>query len=231
MENWERTILMNTYLTDPERQRIAKGNLYDYQETALKRMRKLMWYLDDKYPGHTFELTGFEPVGLDTPCDFYRFTADGGKEKSHAIYSPKEALGFSDDYYAMLLEPAYDALLLEALCREAEARAIPKPVCCHTFFKAMYSREAFLPGMAEELLYDDRVLVRDSEIFLPTVSEEAVQAYEEIIEDTGICGAFRIYYSDLFGEGMDVDDCWGIWKTKRRHVRVSALVNTVCTAE
>lgn len=191
MTDQEKALLDLAY-TDGER--ILSGQLYDYQEDALKELRECTRHLMEKYQGEELEVISFTP-STKKGCASLQFVQKG----FYPEYTLKYEKGvYSDNFYDVPFEKEYDAMVEELLRQNGiEAKV-------YTVFPYLIADKI---KSAQDLMDRRPHLGRNTEIFID-VDEALPECEESDALSEKIQGIFEeagIYTSGMIFWMLDLD--------------------------
>lgn len=177
-------LLSNIYPNEADR--IAEGKLFGHQDEALNQLRAATEYLEEKYPGETFESVYFEPATKLNSVG--NLTVENGE--SYTVYIEHMVGGYScsDTCYTKFLRPKYDEYLEQVLVDGGYTART------YTYFPAA-STGLGPDTTLEELLLTAPRLARVSHLYVTAENKDvAVAGIQELIAQEGVYGSYNVYF-------------------------------------
>ena len=158
-----------------------------YAEEALRQLRGVISFLEQKYPDAELVYHMFDPQIKTTERGFLLFSQKGSSSVYRAVlrYADGE-YAFADTLYSAYVSSSYDASLAACLSR------FVRPVQTKTVFSTPAGREVNGKTPPAEILAHRPPLVRHTDIWTETpflVTEELV----ETLRKEGFTGAYSLY--------------------------------------
>lgn len=173
----------------PNQERIENGELFDYQEEALYQLRAGKAYLEQKYPGISFEITSFMPANQFTQWAELTFCDEKGDREYRLTVTPEgESYTCADDYYGAVLREPYDQEIVQTLAAGGFT------VLSYTQFPAPAGMEIGADTSVDDIIAMGSRLTRNTHLFSdqPCTQERADQM-KELLSQAGFYGSFTLY--------------------------------------
>lgn len=201
MTDEEITLLCGFYVNED---RIREGKLHDYQKETLDEFRMAKSYLQEKYPGYTYDFFSISPSDKTQSYTKVEFTID----ESSGYYSVMVELlngeyVVTDNFYGYVLGAAFDEMLEQKL---SEAGLTDFGV--HAGLSGFVGKDIDANTTMDELLALGSTIKIDITVWIdmPGLDENENQKKVALIESTvrelEIYGGHIVY----FGEGV-VNSC------------------------
>jgi hypothetical protein len=179
---------------------------------TLEHIRTVNTYLSEKYPEASFNILGIELPSITKEYETYEFSVDGATENSYVIID--ESGQCNDNYYRLLLEPEYDAELEQRLSQIGISA-----VAVFTDFPSFLGKEVDGTLSAEEIIAAGSEIQRDTAIYINSVDcDMDINTIKEAVTNLNVYGSYRVYYSDIFENGMDAETCRNTWLENKDRV-------------
>lgn len=210
----EEKLLCDLYMNEED---IREGKLKEYQWKCLKQIRFGKEYLEEKYPGKSFEFLTCNPMNKTnsvTSITFYE-QEDETREYNLVIEEEEESYTAADNYYGILIREAYDEAVTQCLFD-----AGIEPCVTYTTFDELKGAETDGKLTPQDIFAMGSSLGRSTEVFLDSDSSR-MQEVQKVMKENNLYGSYTIYYMPGLSAYMDTGtQCSGFVRENRKNMGI-----------
>ena len=179
--------------------RIGDEILYDQHITALKQLRAVESYLNEKYTDISFSLLSFSPATRLTEKGECRFQWEGDTVYRATVKPDNGSYACADDFYGVLLRERYDAAV-RSLLQESNIDCIP-----YTEFPVPYGMELNGNISVDTLNALTPKVTRNTRLYVPAYEKvEGIEAtLQALLTESGFYGSYTVFFVPDY-EGADL---------------------------
>ncbi len=183
MNEQERKLLGSLIGEEPD----DSGSLYAYQAEALRQLRQLLRYMENKYPQTAVEYRYFEPITKISERAVLICCVKGSGDLRRAIIR-RSAEGdvCMDDLYVDLVRERYDEALRETL---SDVKGLKK---VYTDFVSMCGEGIDADSTAEQINSFRPRIRRHTDLFVCGARKLSAKQ-KHLLEEKGFSGTFTVY--------------------------------------